>query len=437
MATRLANPAPQFFYNGTPAAPLSGGLMYFYEPGSSLTPKDTYSNNTLTTENTNPVVLSASGVLPNVFLDGAYRVVLKDKDGVQQWDRDSVNSISELSFADWDATINYGVGGTNIVYASNGFYYVSIDTPNLGNEPSASPLFWRLAIDYFLESQTAIEPGHIGVGGSPGGIVSLNTKTKGTIAVGNGTTTTSLAAGTNTHVLTANSSATNGIEWAAIPDTERDYQAFTTSGTWTKPAAAEFVLVQAWAGGGGGANNTASSANESGGSGGEYVWQIFQASALGATETVTIGAGGAGAANASTANGSAGGTTTFGSLLSAIGGNPGQTGGGTTYITIPRSLATTSAISGSPYGVLVCTQAGPGSTAGGGKTIYGGGGGGGSDTGGSVGGASEFGGDGGGGNNTLNTAATAGSAPAGGGGGSGNNGGGGAGGRGEVRVWTW
>jgi len=261
--------------------------------------------------------------------------------------------------------------------------------------------------------------------------------TKGTLLAGNGTAPATVSAGTNGHVLTANSSVAAGVEFAAIPDTARDYQAFTSSGTWTAPAGAEFVLVQAWGGGGGGANNTASSTAESGGSGGEYVWQIFRASDLGATETVTIGAGGSGAANGATADGSTGGTTTFGTHLSAIGGNPGKTGAGTTYITIPRSTATTSAISGSAYGILITTQAGPGSTAAGGKTIYGGGGGGGSDTGGSTGGTSEIGGDGGGGNNTLNTPGTAGSAPAGGGGGSGNNGGGGAGARGEARVWTW
>ena len=261
--------------------------------------------------------------------------------------------------------------------------------------------------------------------------------TKGSMLAGNGTAPAVVSVGANGTVLTANSGVAAGVEFAAIPDTARDYQAFTSSGTWTKPTGAEFVLVQAWSGGGGGANNTASSTAESGGSGGEYVWQIFQASALGATETVTIGAGGAGGANASSANGSAGGNTTFGSLLTAIGGNPGLTSGGSVYITIPRSPSATSSTSGSPYGVLICPQAGAGSTGPGGKTIYGGGGGGGADTGGSTGGTSQFGGNGGGGNNTLNTAATAGSAPAGGGGGSGNNGGGGAGGRGEMRVWTW
>jgi len=144
MATRFANPAPQYFYNGTPAAPLSGGLMYFYTPGS-LSLKNTYSDDDLSVANANPVVLSSSGVLPSVFLNGEYRVILKDKDGVQQWDKDNVNSIATTAFSAWDNAVNYGVGGTNVVYASDTLYYVSIATPNTANNPSggASPTYWQ------------------------------------------------------------------------------------------------------------------------------------------------------------------------------------------------------------------------------------------------------------------------------------------------------
>ena len=45
----------------------------------------------------------------------------------------------------------------------------------------------------------------------------LDTSAKGTIAlVGNGTTTTSLAVGTDGHVLTARSAAATGLAWEAI-----------------------------------------------------------------------------------------------------------------------------------------------------------------------------------------------------------------------------
>ena len=44
----------------------------------------------------------------------------------------------------------------------------------------------------------------------------LDTSPKGTIAVGNGTTTTSLAVGTDGHVLTARSATATGLAWEAI-----------------------------------------------------------------------------------------------------------------------------------------------------------------------------------------------------------------------------
>jgi len=320
MATRLANPTPQFFYNGTPAAPLAGGLMYFYVTGASLVPKDTYSDNALTIPNSNPVVLSSSGVLPNVFLNGAYRVILKDKNGVQQSDRDDVNSID------------------------------------------------------------------------------------------------------------------------VIPGTVRDYQAFTSSGTWTKPTDCTFVYVEVWAGGGGGANSSAGAALLGGASGGEYVSGWFEESALAGTVTITVGAGGAGAAvGVGVGGGFPGGASSFGLHLAAVGGN----GGPTTVdhaATVPRSPIATQLQTTGEFRTVVLPQSGGGGSSASGytagrNTIYGGAGGGASADG--AGGVSAYGGNGGAGNSGAGTPGGNGSAPGGGGGSSENNGGGGSGGRGEVRVWAW
>lgn len=442
MAQRFFNPAPQYFYSGTPAAPLSGGLMYFYEPGTS-TPKDTYSDNGLSTPNPNPVVLSASGVLPNVFLNGAYRVILQDKDGVQQpgWPRDSVNSITDIAFSAWDSTITYGAGGANIVYASDTKYYISIQGNNTNHEPSANPLWWQPAFDYFAKGQTIVTAGYVAVGDATTGLTGISMVTKGGILAGDGTTAPQvLAVGTNGQVLTAASGQTTGLQWSSPATATTNIQEFPGSGTYTKPAGAVAVLVELWAGGGGGPNVTTSNTTLGGGAGGEYVRYLLDAADVAATEAVTIGAGGAGGANGGNNNGTVGGNTTFGSLLTAIGGNPGTTSANNAA-TIPRSnsaLYTTT--TGSNFLTFVVPQAGAGGNAAasspnGMNAVMGGAGGGSSNTG--LGGTSAGGGAGGNGNNVAATPATAGAVPSGGGGASGNDGGGGAGGNGYARITSW
>jgi len=88
-------------------------------------------------------------------------------------------------------------------------------------------------------------------------------------------------------------------------------------------------------GGGSGAVLTSGTAGSGGGSGGAAmgVYARFTAAQLGASVTVTIGAGGAGGAAPATGtqvagnNGSGGNPTTFGSLLKAWGGGAGSGGG--------------------------------------------------------------------------------------------------------------
>lgn len=117
-------------------------------------------------------------------------------------------------------------------------------------------------------------------------------------------------------VLRVNSSAT-GVEWAV--GVAQGYEEFLTSGTWNKPSEATWVIVELVGGGGGGAPYGPPGQLLFGGMGGSVVLRVLRAADLPASVSVTVGAGGAAASN--------GGTTSFGSMLSASGGRAGLAAG--------------------------------------------------------------------------------------------------------------
>lgn len=104
-------------------------------------------------------------------------------------------------------------------------------------------------------------------------------------------------------------------------------QTFNASGIWTKPTVSgtpvgTMARIQIWAGGGGGGRGTVSSGRATGGGGGGYNEITVPLSTLDLSVTVTIGAGGVGRTG-SVGNGTTGGNSSFGALLSAFGGGGG------------------------------------------------------------------------------------------------------------------
>lgn len=101
---------------------------------------------------------------------------------------------------------------------------------------------------------------------------------------------------------------------------------FTSTGTFTAPSNCYSVEVLLVGGGGGGGSARAVGAdvrNSGGGGGGGTVRKAFLPVTPGTSYTVTIGAAGAGGAGSGAA-GSVGGDSSFGSLLTALGGGSGS-----------------------------------------------------------------------------------------------------------------
>jgi hypothetical protein len=263
---------------------------------------------------------------------------------------------------------------------------------------------------------------------------------------------------------------------------ELDAQTFTSSTTYTVVAGAKVIVVEciaAGSGGAGGARNTGTSVavGPAAGSGGAWDRQVLAASEVGATATVTIGAGGAGGvgrtgSTGSGTVGSAGGVSRFGTLYFAgarrtsgylssagysmtlaesfgagapsngqanVGGRSGFRGGGGGG---GGSGVTVTAFAGGAGGAYLTepsfsTEATYTASQGGGAA--------GGTASGGAGGAGAFGeGGGGGGSNRTGTGGAGGAGGVGGGGGSGgaanddNNGGdGGAGGNAQIKIWVF
>jgi hypothetical protein len=95
-------PVPVFQFADSSGRPYAGGSLTFSATGTS-TPRDTYSDASLSTPNTNPVVLNSAGwPAVDIYLQNLpYRVVLRDSAGNAIWTRDNVRGSDFASVPMW------------------------------------------------------------------------------------------------------------------------------------------------------------------------------------------------------------------------------------------------------------------------------------------------------------------------------------------------
>jgi len=172
--------------------------------------------------------------------------------------------------------------------------------------------------------------------------------TSATKQVGVGTTTV----GANTLTVAGTVASTTGgfvfpdatTQTTAAITTTVFQQVFTANGTYTPHAGMVTCIIECVGGGGagGGSNGTGSQVNVGGGGGsGGYSRKLSTAAAVGASKTVTIGAGGTAGAVGPNAGGN-GGDTSVGSLCIAKGG----TGGGGTDVNVSVGAAGAGGVAG-------------------------------------------------------------------------------------------
>lgn len=156
--SRIIGAFKQFFDgNGDP---LVDGWLRFLESGTNNTDKNTYADSGETIANTNPLQLDSEGRAPDIFGQGAYRVIsytndLVDNIPAQQIQlKDPVSgAIGTADFTDYDSSFFYDEGDI-VIYNSE--YYRSLSFDNQGNTPAFGSAYWE-RIDFISYWNTSKE----------------------------------------------------------------------------------------------------------------------------------------------------------------------------------------------------------------------------------------------------------------------------------------
>lgn len=103
------------FLNPADGELLTGGLIYFYETGTT-TPKDTFTSALMDTPNTNPVELDAAGRADIFLAPGGYDVAIHDADDVELYTIEGVEDIGATFFNQLGVILATGSTGVTSGY---------------------------------------------------------------------------------------------------------------------------------------------------------------------------------------------------------------------------------------------------------------------------------------------------------------------------------
>ena len=96
MATATLSPAPKLQFFDANGNPLVGGKLYSYAAGTT-TPLATYTGNTTTTANSNPVILNSRGEAGVWLSSSYYKLKLTDSNDVEIWTVDNVGGFATMA----------------------------------------------------------------------------------------------------------------------------------------------------------------------------------------------------------------------------------------------------------------------------------------------------------------------------------------------------
>lgn len=362
MATKLHRIQGEQFFDDD-GAPLAGGKLHYDEAGTT-TDQETFSDAAGLTPNSNPLVLDASGRLTTSVYFG-------DSDAVEDYKETLTDSL-DVTISNWPvddlpaatpaaAAAEFAPPLLAWTQVTNAASPVALTAADAGKAYEADTTSGNIEFDL---------PSAASVGDGKGFIFKKTVAANSMIIDPNGSETidnssTSLTLTDNNAVVGIWS---NGAEWYRIDGVDatalgallpgfQSVQVFTSSGTYTRPSGIERVLVISTGGGGGGggadSDGSGVGAGSGGGAGGTAI-ELFTAAQVGASQTVTIGAGGTAGADTG-GNGGAGGNTTFGSLHTATGGAAGTGISATAAVN-----ATSGAAGGVPTGGLINIAGGHG-----------------------------------------------------------------------------